>query len=239
MEIHSRDVSITTPDGAMPAFRCVPATPRSVPAVIVLMEAFGLTSHIREVTERVARAGYVAIAPDLFWRDAPNNTFGYDQVPQAIQVMLKLDHERVVADVGATLSHVEGMPEVVPSAIGVMGFCMGGGFTFLTACTLSHRIAAAASFYGMVRDEWIDAVDAITVPIHLFFGGKDEFIPPDRISRIESRFAELHKPCGITVYPDADHGFFCHERPSFDEHAARDSWRTVLAFFAEHLPPPT
>jgi carboxymethylenebutenolidase len=150
--------------------------------------------------------------------------------------MRALDDARVVADIGATLGYLEGMHV---GRIGVTGFCMGGGFTFLTACTLSDRIAAAAPFYGMVRDAWIDAVDRITVPMHIFFGGKDAFIPQDRVLRIEHRFAELGKPCHVTVYPDADHGFFCDERPSYHPSAARDAWRQLLAFFGEHLTRPT
>lgn len=220
----------------MPAFVCVPSVPGPVPAVVVLMEAFGLTHHIRDVTERIAREGYVAIAPDLYWRSLPKNTFGYDEVPAAIEVMRKLDDASAVADIDATLDHLGRMAEVVPTSVGVTGFCMGGGFTFLTACTLSDRIRAAAPFYGMVRDAWIDAVDRITVPVHLFFGGKDAFIPAERVERIEARFRELGTPCRVTVYPDADHGFFCSERSSYDASAARDSWQQLMALFAQHLP---
>jgi carboxymethylenebutenolidase len=237
MDIHSRDVEITTPGGRMPALLCVPRDRRRAPAVVVLMEAFGLTGHMRDVTARLAREGYVTLAPDLFWRSLPDNTFGYDQVPQAVEFMRSLRDDDVVADIGAALGWLEGMPDV--GRIGVTGFCMGGGFTFLAACTMSHRIAAAAPFYGMVRDTWIDAVDRIMVPMHIFFGGKDTFIPAERVLRIEERFAELGKPCRITVYPDADHGFFCDERPSYHPSAARDSWRQLLAFFGEHLAPPT
>ena len=119
--------------------------------------------------------------------------------------------------------------------IGVTGFCLGGGLSFLTACKFSDEIAAAAPFYGMVLDEWIDAVKDITVPVHLFFGGIDPFIPRDRIRQIESRFQELGKDYTLKVYPDAGHGFFCHEHSDYKPSAAEDAWLQLTRFFKRHL----
>lgn len=87
----------------------------------------------------------------------------------------------------------------------------------------------------MVLDEWIDAVAKITVPVYLFFGGVDPFIPLDRVRQIESRFKELSKDYKLKVYNDADHGFFCHERSSYNPAAAEDAWRELVGFFARHL----
>jgi carboxymethylenebutenolidase len=87
----------------------------------------------------------------------------------------------------------------------------------------------------MVLDEWIDAVTNITVPVYLFFGDADPFIPLERVRQIESRFKELGKEYTLKVYPDADHGFFCHERSSYNRAATEDSWRELTAFFAQHL----
>lgn len=116
-----------------------------------------------------------------------------------------------------------------------MGFCLGGGLAFLTACKLSDEIAAASPFYGMVLDEWIDAVKDIQVPVYLFHGGVDPFIPLERIKQVESRFQELGKEYNLKVYPDADHGFFCHERSSYNRLADEDAWRELTKFFHSHL----
>lgn len=229
-------VTIPTPDGQMPAFLYTHGEDRRKPAVILLMEAFGLTSHIRDVAARIANEGYVVLAPDLYYRELPNNKFGYDEVEQAMAMMYRLDFGKPMEeDIRAALAYVKSRADVYPDRVGVTGFCLGGGLTFFTACKMSDAIAAAAPFYGMVLDEWIDAVKNITVPVYLFFGGVDPFIPLDRVKQIESRFKELGKEYTLKVYSNADHGFFCHERSSYNRLAAEDSWRELTHFFHHHL----
>jgi carboxymethylenebutenolidase len=236
MQIKQTEVMISTPDGEMPAFLCTPTEPDRKPAVLLLMEAFGLTSHIRDVAARIAKVGYVVLAPDLYYRELPNNKFGYDEVEQAMAMMWRLDFGKPVEeDIRAALAYVKSRLDVYPDKVGVTGFCLGGGLTFLTACKMSDAIAAAAPFYGMVPDEWIDAVINITVPVYLFFGGVDPFIPQERVKQIESRFKELDKEYTLKVYSDADHGFFCNERSSYNPLAAENSWRELTRFFHKHL----
>ena len=158
-------VSVPAVDGMMPAVLCRPTQGGSHAGVLVLMEAFGLTPHIEAVTARLAREGYVAMAPDLYYRDLPNNKFGYDQVNEGVVMMLRLDTSKVVGAIRSALRFLKSTGEISPGKIGVTGFCMGGGFTFLTGCELSPETAAAAPFYGMVQDEWIQAVQRITVPV--------------------------------------------------------------------------
>jgi carboxymethylenebutenolidase len=235
VEIEFSRVGVPAVDGVMPAVLCHPRQEGSHAGILVLMEAFGLTPHIEEITARIAREGYVAMAPDLYYRDLPNNKFGYDQVNEGVTMMLRLDTSKVVDDVHMALRFLNSRGDVVSGKIGVTGFCMGGGFTFLTACELSAEIAAAAPFYGMVQDEWIQAVHKVTVPMYLFFGGADPFIPPSRVQEIDRRFHELGKSYRIKVYPGADHGFFCHERSSYNGPAAEDAWAELTQFFAQHL----
>lgn len=236
MQIEQAEVMIPTPDGRMPAFLYTPTEPDRKPAVLLLMEAFGVTSHIRDVAARIANEGYVVLVPDLYYRELPNNKFGYDEVDQGMAMMYRLDFGKSMEDdIRAALADVKSRSDVSPDRVGVTGFCLGGGLTFLTACKLSDAIAAAAPFYGMVLDEWIEAVANITVPVYLFFGGADLFIPLQRVRQIESRFKELGKAYTLKVYPDADHGFFCHERSSYNRLAAEDAWRELTRFFHKHL----
>jgi carboxymethylenebutenolidase len=239
VQIEATEEMISTPDGQMPAFLYRAADRQKKPAVILLMEAFGLTSHIREVAARIAHEGYVVLTPDLYYRELPDNQFQYGEVEQAMAMMYRLDFGKPVEeDLRAAIAYVKLQPDVFPDRVGVTGFCLGGGLTFLTACKLSDEIAAAAPFYGMVLDEWIEAIGNIAVPVYLFHGGVDPFIPWERIQRIESRFKELNKEYTLKVYPNADHGFFCHERSSYNRLAAEDSWHELKQFFRKYLQKP-
>lgn len=236
MQIAQREVVISTPDGQMPAVLYTPAGSAPQPAVLLLMEAFGLTSHIRDIAARIAGEGYVVLVPDLYYRELPHNKFGYDEVKPAMAMMYRLDFGKPMQeDIRAALSYVKSQPNVLPDRVGVTGFCLGGGLSFFTACQLSSEIAAVAPFYGMVLDDWIEAVANITVPVYLFFGGADPFISIDRIRQIEARFQQLNKTYTLKVYPDADHGFFCHERSSYNRLAAEDAWLELTRFFQQHL----
>ena len=235
-QVEQTEVLIPTPDGQMPAWIYMPTEPGYKPAILLLMEAFGLTSHIRDVAARIAHEGYVVLVPDLYYRELPHNKFGYDEVEQAMAMMYRLNlGQPIEEDLRAALGYIKSRSDVFPDRVGVTGFCLGGGLTFFTACQFSSEIAAAAPFYGMVLDEWIEAVTDITVPIYLFFGGVDPFIPIDRIKQVESRFQELSKAYQLKIYPDANHGFFCHERSSYNPLAAEDSWYELTQFFRYHL----
>ena len=236
MQIERQEIIISTPDGEMPAFLCVPTENSSQPAVMVIMEAFGLTQHIKDVTVRIANEGYLAIAPDLYYRKLPNNKFGYDEVSSAKAMMDSLDYSKTVEeDIKATLDYLKSRIDVDSDRIGIMGFCFGGSMIFYAATKFSSEIAIAAPFYGVVLDEWLEAVSDITIPIYLFFGGTDPFIPEDRIKQIDSRFQELGKNYRLKVYNDAEHGFFCHERSSYNQLAAEDSWSELIKFFKNYL----
>lgn len=241
MKIEQAKVIISTPDGQMPAYLFTPPQPDRKPAVLLLMEAFGLTPHIQDVATRIASQGYVVLTPDLYYRELPHNKsgcnkFGYDEVDQAMAMMWRLDFGKPIeADIRAALTDLKSRSNVDADRIGVTGFCLGGGLTFLTACKLSAEIAAAAPFYGMVLDQWIEAVQDITVPVCLFFGGVDPFIPLDRIQQIKSRFQELGKDYTLKIYADAGHGFFCHERSDYNPLAAADAWGELTRFFHQHL----
>lgn len=234
--MQSKSVLIATPDGQMPAILYTPTVSTRRPAILLLMEAFGLTPHIKDIAIRLNHQGFVVLLPDLYYREPSTHTFDYDQVEQAMATMWRLDFGAPIeADLNAALTYLKSQPIVEPTQIGVMGFCLGGGLTFLTACRFSAEIAAAAAFYGMVLDEWIDSIKDITVPIHLFFGGADPFISSDRIHQIESRFKQLNKNYRLKVYPNADHGFFCDERASYNSGAAENAWYELMQFFYQYL----
>ncbi|HLK10974.1 MAG TPA: dienelactone hydrolase family protein [Candidatus Binatia bacterium] len=229
------DAMIEVPAGAgsMPAFLARPSAGEPAPAVIVIQEAFGLNAHVKDVARRVAGEGYVALAPDMFWRGGAGRTAGYDQLPQALQLMGELRDETIVADVGSAIAYLEKQPFVRSERIGITGFCMGGRVAYLAACALPDKIRAAVPFYGGGIP--VERTAGLRAPVLAFFGDQDPFIPLDQVERLRREAARLGKPIEVVVYPGAPHGFFCNERDSYRPDAAKDAWERLKRFFAQHL----
>jgi carboxymethylenebutenolidase len=235
MKIRSETVSIPSGGGRMPAWLAAPSDPPRA-AVIVLMEAFGLVPGFRKELERIARMGYLAVAPDLYHRQAPDNTASYDELPKAIALMRKLSDAEALADLRAAVAYLRARPDVGAGPIGVTGFCMGGRLSFLAACELPEAFAACAPFYGGGIGALLDRADRIRCPLHLFFGERDFFIPPEEVQRIDERLRALGLEYALEHYAGAVHGFCAEERrDSYHAEAAADAWAKLETFFAKHL----
>ncbi len=219
----------------MPAVLIEPEGDGPFPAVVVIMEAFGLLPHIEEVAERLAGSGYLALAPDFYYRELPDNRVSYDQLDRAIALMQKVDDGKFTEDMRATLAFLRDRPDVNPEKLAVTGFCMGGRLSFLTACALPNEIAAAAPFYGGGITGLLPVADRIQAPLLLFFGEQDSFIPMAEVREIDERLRVLGIDYRLRAYPGADHGFFCDERASYHAEAAADAWKQLENFFAEKL----
>jgi len=218
--------------GGMPAFVARPdGGPR--PAVLVIQEAFGLNAHIKDVTQRIAAEGYVALAPDLYWRGGKGRSVAYDDLAEAIRIMQTLKDGEIVTDVGNAIAYLEKQPTVRADRIGITGFCMGGRVSYLVACELADKIKAAAPFYGGGIP--VDRTAKLKAPVLAFFGEKDAFIPLEFVEQLRREAAAQKKLVEIVVYPGADHGFFCNERASYNAKAAADAWQRLKTFFATHL----
>lgn len=233
MEVRSSMIEVATADGSMPALQACPIDEGEYPAVIVVMEAFGLNAHIKDVARRVAALGYVTIAPDVYYREK-DNVVGYDQLPEAIRLMGTLQDERIVADIDSVIRHLQAQDDVHGDRIGIMGFCMGGRISFLTACR-SPGLKAAAPFYGGGIAGLLDLAPKLACPTLLFFGDQDAFIPNAEVDQISATLGALDQSTEVKVYPGAEHGFFCNERDSYQSSAATDAWDRLRKFFAQHL----
>ena len=238
MDVTSSTLQLNTPDGQMEAFEARPKDSGSYPGIVVLMEAFGLNDHIKKVTERIAQEGYVAIAPDLYHRE-PERLVPYSELPKAVAIMNRLQDPKVMDDVGAAIAHLKAQGNVKPGAIGVTGFCMGGRFTYLAAAHHNKDVKAAVCFYGggipMGNPSPLSRTGEISCPMYLFFGGKDPLIPMDHVGQINTELTSKKVNFSMKVYPEATHGFFCDERPSYNEPAAKDAWEKFKSFFAQYL----
>jgi carboxymethylenebutenolidase len=231
-------IGLTTPDGPMAAYEALPDG-EALGAVIVIQEAFGVNDHIQDVTRRFATAGYHAIAPALFHR-AGGGTASYDDFAQVMPLFEGVSDEGILADVDATVVHLEGTG-FDGSKIGIVGFCFGGRVTFLVAARRS--LGAAVGFYGggiaaaggLPFPPLIDESESLQTPWLGLFGDQDKGISIESVEALRTALERAPVDAEIVRYPDADHGFHCDARASFHAESAADGWRRALEWFAAHL----
>jgi carboxymethylenebutenolidase len=220
-----QDIKLTASDHfQLGGYRADPATaPKG--AVVVIQEIFGVNHHIRNVCDRLAAEGYVAIAPAIFDRVEPNFTSGYS--PEEIAVARKFvanpDWAAMLRD---TQAAIDAAKDVGP--VGIIGFCLGGSIAYAAATKLTG-LSAAIGYYGGAIVRFAD--DKPTVPTQLHFGEKDAGIPLSDVDIIRAKRPDVE----IHVYPGAQHGFSCDERPSYDKASTDIAWPRSLKFFAEHM----
>ena len=232
--------------------QCYVSLPEAVgkyPAVIVAMEAFGVNKHIQSVADRLAKEGYVAIAPAFFHREGleegvregSNPVFGYSALDDALKAMGNLRDDDIVADVDATIAYLKTLPRVEGNNIGIMGFCIGGRISYLAA-TSCPGLNAASVFYGggMLAPFGdgpapIERSSNIQGAILGSFGDQDQNPTPADVATIEAELKKHGKTYDFKIYPGAGHGFFCDERDSYHEASAKDAWERTVAWFKKHL----
>jgi carboxymethylenebutenolidase len=201
--------------------------------VVVIQEIFGVNHHIRAVCDRLADAGFLALAPDLFHRGEAGVQLGYDEpgFKRGFELMQQLAPADALADIEASLKTLRAERRLRGGKVGVLGFCMGGLYAYRSAANLDP--ACAVAYYGGAIAAHLDEAARIRCPIQFHFGEKDHFIPLDQIEQIRAATAGLAER-ELYVYP-ADHGFNCDERGSFDAAAAKQAWERSMSFLRRHL----
>lgn len=229
------DIELPAPDGTLRAYLALPADEAARPGVVVLHEAFGLTGDIRAHADRFAREGYVALAPDLFSWGATLRC-----LVASMRAVMR-GEGRAFSDIEAARTFLAGHDRC-DGRVGVIGFCMGGGFAL--ACAAHGGFSVSAPNYGQVPRDAEQAL-AGACPVVASYGGRDRMLR-GQAERLEAALTKLDVPHDVKTYPGATHSFMNrHRGPTraldvvmrirYDEAAAADAWRRILAFFSQHL----
>jgi carboxymethylenebutenolidase len=233
------EVKVPTADGEMPAYRAMPATGGPFPTVLVIQEVFGVHEHIKDVVRRFAKAGYYAIAPELYARQGDAGS--YTDIPKLIsEVVTKVPTDEVMSDLDAAVIYAKSTGKADTKRLAVTGFCWGGFATWMYAAH-NPALKAAATWYGADRkindltpQNPLDIIPDLKCPVIAFHGGQDKSIPPETIQKREDACKAAGKICEVKVYPDAQHGFNADYRPSYNAEAAKDAWVMTLAWFKKY-----
>jgi len=233
MNAKTEYATLQVDDGtSMRGYVAHPASPASR-GLIVCQEAFGVNAHIRDVTERFAQQGFLAIAPELFHRTDPGFEGRYDDFPSVMAHMRALTDNGMASDLRAAYAWLTAKGGA-HFPVGAVGFCMGGRAAILTALTVP--VACAVSFYGggiapnANNPGLLRRIAELRAPALLFWGGRDKHIGPDQIQAVTKALRDAGKNYTNVEISDADHGFFCDARPSYNPVAASHAWALVLAF---------
>jgi carboxymethylenebutenolidase len=227
----------------MPAYRAAPeAKTAGLPVVLVLSEIFGVHEHIADVARRLAKQGYLAIAPELFVRQG-NVKVQTEMAKILSDIISKVPDEQVLVDLDATVAWAQTQGSDV-SKLGVTGFCWGGRITWLYTAH-NPKVKAAVAWYGRLVGETsnlnprhpVDLATLLHAPVLGLYGGADNGIPQDSIDKMKLALASAPaaaKASQFVVYPDTPHAFHADYRPSYRKPAADDAWARCLAWFKQH-----
>lgn len=220
-------IKLQETDIALPAYS---ASPRNVqpdtPGVVIVLHIWGVDESIREAVRAFAKAGFAAVAPDLFARLGAPDGDGENDYTKFLPFAQKLQPAQVDGDLRAAAQWLRSAHP--KSKVGVTGFCMGGAIALRQAVDNANVFAADAVFYGKPN---IDPAK-VAVPLLGSYGEKDTGIPAESVRDF---FSKLRVPNDVKIYPDAGHAFMDHARPSYVADAAADAWRRTIAFFTKYL----
>ena len=233
--IDARDARV----GDMPVYLAKPLEAAHPPILIVVAEIFGVNDHIRDVVRRFAAEGYLAIAPDFFFRIGDPSR--ENDIAAIRTIVMKVPDAQAMRDFDAALAFAASLGGDATRAA-ITGFCWGGRMAWLYAAH-NPKLRAAVPWYGRLDGErtenqpqWpIDVAERLAVPCLGLYGGADASIPLELVETMRARLRAAPAPCEIIVYPDAPHAFFADYRESYREEAARDAFARMLAFLKAKL----
>ena len=235
------EVKVKTKDGKeMAAYRAMPASGQGFGTVIVVQEVFGVHAHIADMARRFAKAGYYAIAPELYFRQGDPK--GYTEIPKLLsEVVAKVSDAQVMGDLDSCVEFAKGEGKADTAKLGITGFCWGGRIVWLYAAH-NPGLKAGVAWYGRVEGNTseltpknpIDLAKDLKAPVLGLYGGADTGIPNDGVDRMRAALkagSPAAQKSDIVTYPDMPHAFNADYRPSYRKEAAEDGWKRALAWF--------
>ena len=226
---------VLIPNGAprpLPAYVARPARPGRHATIVVVNEIFGIHAYIKDVCRRLARLGYVAVAPDFFYRSGVNLP-AMTEVKDILPIVQQASEAQVDGDVRATTAWIRTRPFARPGKIGITGYCWGGAVVWRSAM-VNPDIKAGVAWYGQLKP-LIPRAAELKVPVLGLYGALDQGIPQTDVAAMAAALHAAGKTgSGIHVYPDAPHGFHADYRDSYREADAKDGWARMLAHFKAH-----
>jgi carboxymethylenebutenolidase len=234
------EVQIPTRDGQIPAYRAMPAGKTGLATVLVVQEIFGVHEHIKDVTRRLAKQGYLAVAPELYVRQGDPTKYT-DTGALINDIVAKVPDAQVMADLDATAAFAAKDGRGDPARLAATGFCWGGRIVWLYAAH-SPKLRAGAAWYGRLEGAAdplhprhpLELAGALKAPVLGLYGGADAGIPNESVERMRAALKAAGSRSEIVVYPEAPHGFHADYRPSYREADAKDGWQRMLRWFAQH-----
>jgi carboxymethylenebutenolidase len=237
--LEAGEVKIKTADAEIPAYRAMPATGGPFPVVLVVQEIFGVHEHIKDVCRRLAKAGYYAIAMEMYARQGDVSKL--TSIESILPIVEKVPDAQVMSDLDAAAAFAKASGKGDTSRLGITGFCWGGRITWLYAAH-NPDVKAGVAWYGRLVGNAsantprhpVEIAADLKAPVLGLYGGKDQGIPLDTVEKMRAACKAAGKTCEINVYPDAGHAFHADYRPSYQEAAAKDGWARLLAWFKSH-----
>jgi carboxymethylenebutenolidase len=233
------EVKITTSDGEMPAYRALPAKGDTLPVVLVVQEIFGVHEHIKDICRRLAKLGYLAVAPELYARQGDVSKMS--DIPEILsKVVSKVPDAQVMSDLDATVAWAK-KSKGNTDKLGVTGFCWGGRIVWLYAAH-NPSLKAGVAWYGRLTgaaDDLhpkhpLDLVSSLKAPVLGLYGAADTGIPVDTVEKMQQALKDAKQPSEIKLYPDTPHGFYADYRPSYRKEAAEDGWKRLVEWLKKH-----
>ncbi|MBC7780953.1 MAG: dienelactone hydrolase family protein [Proteobacteria bacterium] len=235
------EVKIPTKDGVMPAYAASPEGGTRLGTVLVVQEIFGVHEYIRDTTRRLAQRGYLAVAPELYFRQGdPTKLESSAEILK--QIVAKVPDAQVLSDLDATLAWAAASGRGDANRAAITGFCWGGRYVWLYAGH-NPKLRAGVAWYGRLVGEPsalaprspLDLAPELKVPVLGLYGGADGGIPVSTVEQMRSALAAAgNKASELIVYPDAPHAFHADYRSSFRKEAAEDGWKRLLAFLKQN-----